>query len=197
MDKRYDVVVVGAGAAGVAAALSAARAGASTLLVERYGCVGGGITTTFVRPFLGGVANRNIGHELVRDITANTDRMSTFESAKCVLTQKLADAGVRVWLQSAVVAAETENGHIHAITVNAPGGKRRVEGKIFIDASGDGNLSILAGAEYDIGRDGDRLLQPTSIMFTIEGIAPWQDLICEHEAMFLSNRATIRKTFTI
>ncbi|MBR4867352.1 MAG: FAD-dependent oxidoreductase [Clostridia bacterium] len=178
---RFDVVVVGAGAAGVTAAISAGRAGASTLLVERYGSVGGGITSTYVRPFLGGVANRNLGHELVRDITALTDRLSTFESAKCVLTQKLAEAGVRVWLQTTLVDTEVTDGRITAITLMAPGGKRRVEGKIFIDASGDGNLSVMAGAEYDIGREGDRLIQPTSIMFTIEGIAPWQDLICEHE----------------
>ncbi len=62
--KQYDTLVVGGGPAGMAAALAAARAGRKTALLERYGCLGGGMTSSYVRPFLGSVKNANIGCEI-------------------------------------------------------------------------------------------------------------------------------------
>lgn len=63
-NRKYDVLVVGSGPAGIAAALSAARRGRKTALLERYGCIGGGMTSSYVRPFLGSVSNENIGKEI-------------------------------------------------------------------------------------------------------------------------------------
>ena len=66
--QKYDVLVAGSGPAGIAAAIAAARRGRSTALLERYGCLGGGMTSSFVRPFLGSVANETIGKEIERRI---------------------------------------------------------------------------------------------------------------------------------
>ena len=52
MNKKYDVVIVGAGPAGIGAALAAARNGCSTIMVERFGCVGGAATVGLVGPFM-------------------------------------------------------------------------------------------------------------------------------------------------
>ena len=60
MNKRdYDVVIVGAGPAGIAAALEAARSGSRTALIERYGCVGGNLTQGYVGPVMGWCLRRH------------------------------------------------------------------------------------------------------------------------------------------
>ena len=62
----YDVLVAGAGPAGICAAVAAARSGASVALVERYGVVGGNLTAGFVGPILGSVGKGTMRDELVR-----------------------------------------------------------------------------------------------------------------------------------
>ena len=73
--KHYqcEIAIVGSGPAGIAAALSAAREGADVLVIERYGCVGGGMTSMYVRPFLGSVENKNIGQEIEKTINELSD----------------------------------------------------------------------------------------------------------------------------
>ena len=181
MKTNFDLIIIGAGPAGIAAALSAARRGADTLLVERYGCVGGGMTSMYVRPFLGTVKNVNVGCEIEAAVTALCDRMSPVEAAKCALTKLLHDAGVQVLLQSSLVGVGKDGRRIVSVTVSTQSGTVELTAKQFIDASGDGVLAALAGCTVEVGRDEDGLMQPTSLMFTIEGIEPWQTLICQHE----------------
>ncbi len=176
-----DVFVAGGGPAGIAAALSAARAGADTILCERYGVVGGGLVTSFVRPLLGGVKNASIGSEIERRLEDYGDMASPFERAKIVLSEMLQEAGVRVLLQTQITGAGTENGKIVWAEAVSQAQKYRFYAKTYIDATGDGNLACLSGCEIETGRDGDGLVQPASLMFTIDGIEPDDGLCCCHE----------------
>ena len=107
-----DVCIAGGGPAGIAAALSAARAGANTILCERYGILGGGLVASFVRPLLGSVKNTNIGNEIEKRLEQYSDIASPFERTKIVLTEMLQEAGVRVFLQTQITNAVTEAGRI-------------------------------------------------------------------------------------
>ena len=181
--KHYqcDIAVVGAGPAGIAAALAAARQGTDVLLIERYGCVGGGLTSMYIRPFLGSVENKNIGQEIEHAVNELSDYMAPIEAAKCALSRLLHEAGVRVLLQASLSAVHTEFRRITSLEITTQNGIVSVSAQQYIDASGDGVLSRLADCTVEVGRNEDGLVQPTSLMFTIEGIAPGQELICQHE----------------
>ena len=180
-NKEYGVVVVGAGPAGIAAALASARGGIPTALIERYGCVGGGLTSMYVRPLLGIVKNVNIGDEIAQRIDDYADFMSSIESAKCVLVEMLHEAGVDVYLQTMFTSVDVRNGRITAVHAANHGREICFIADQFIDSTGDGDLSAAAGCEIAYGRDIDGLVQPVSIMFTIDGVSPEQDLLCTHE----------------
>ena len=177
----YDVVVVGGGPAGIASALAAADEGCRVALLERYGCLGGGITSGYVRPFLGVVNNPNIGGEIRGRIAALEDFMSPVEAAKVALAEMLHERGVDVRLQTEPVEVLRDGANIARIAAVSKGGRYEFCANAYIDATGDGDLAAMAGARYELGREGDRLVQPTSIMFTIEGIDPSIDWCICHE----------------
>jgi len=101
--EQYDVVVTGSGPAGIAAALASARNGRKTALLERYGCLGGGMTSSYVRPFLGSVKNVTIGNEIEARVSEAQSFCSPVEAAKIVLAEMTHEAGVDVYLQTPAV----------------------------------------------------------------------------------------------
>lgn len=177
----YDVVVVGGGPAGIASALAAADEGCRVALLEKYGCLGGGITSGYVRPFLGVVNNPNIGGEIRGRIAALEDFMSPVEAAKVALAEMLHERGVDVRLQTEPTEVLRDGANIARIAAVSKGGRYEFCANAYIDATGDGDLAAMAGARCEYGREGDRLVQPTSIMFTIEGIDPSIDWCICHE----------------
>lgn len=177
----YDVVVVGGGPAGIASALAAADEGCRVALLEKYGCLGGGITSGYVRPFLGVVNNPNIGGEIRGRIAALEDFMSPVEAAKVALAEMLHERGVDVRLQTEPAEVMRDGANITRIAAVSKGGRYEFCANAYIDATGDGDLAAMAGARCEYGREGDRLVQPTSIMFTIEGIDPSIDWCICHE----------------
>ena len=181
MEKTYDVVIAGAGPAGIAAALEAARSGASTAIVERYGCVGGNLTQGYVGPVLGHVCKGTIGEEIERRICPVYGNCPDFEAAKNALTAMLADAGVMVYLQTLVTGVEQDGEKITALRTEGKFGSIRLHGKFFIDATGDGDVAVMAGCPWKMGREVDGLIQPTTLMFVIQGVDPAQKLLCQHE----------------
>lgn len=181
---KYDVVVVGGGPAGIAAALSAAEQGADTLIIERAGTVGGNLTLGHVAPLMGDYCENTMADEINRLLKPGMapNLVHDFEYAKAVLAKLLADRGVNVKLNSAVSAAVTENGRIKAVVFGTQNGLASVSGKVFVDATGDGVLSHLVGEKIMIGREDGRC-QPLSVMFTICGIEKGKQIICKHEEM--------------
>ena len=177
----YDVVIAGAGPAGIAAALEASRSGAAVALIERYGCVGGNLTQGYVGPLLGRVCKGTIAEELERAICPPQSSTPDFELAKSALIALLDEAGVDVYLQTVVTGADKDGEHLNRIHTAGKSGDLTFTAKVFVDATGDGDLAVQSGCPFRMGRDGDGLVQPVTLMFIIEGVHPDQDLLCQHE----------------
>ena len=191
---EYDVVVLGGGPAGMAAAVAAASAGRSTLLVERYGFLGGMGTAAGVTNFCGLHANvhgdiRQVVHGVADDLLARIDRLGglnephslfgkTVAQAYDTAAYKIAaddlmqSAGVKLLFHALAAGVAMESaGHIKALFVETKSGRRAVVGRAFIDCSGDGDLAAWAGARYEKGDGAGNFLYP-STMFRLNGIDP-------------------------
>lgn len=179
--KKYDVVIAGAGPAGIGAALEAARSGLKTALIERYGCVGGNLTLGYVGPLLGKVCPGTVAEEIEDAICSKRGAVPDFEKAKIALTALLDEAGVDVYLQTCVIGAKKVGEKIEKIDTAGKFGNISFSADVFIDATGDGDLSVLCGCGFEMGREGDGLVQPVTLMFVIEGVDPDQPLLCRHE----------------
>jgi hypothetical protein len=191
----YEVVVVGGGPAGIAAALAAGRAGRSTILIERYGFMGGAGTAAGLSTFCGlhavvygehvqvvhGIAadildrlsaldGLNAPHLTVRDqITAQAYDISAFKIAADELA---AEAKVEVLYHAfAVGAVMDEDERIDAVLVETKSGRFAIRGRIFIDCSGDGDLAAWTGVPFEVGDGAGNMLYP-STMFRINGVDP-------------------------
>lgn len=178
---KYDVVIAGAGPAGIGAALESARSGLKTALIERYGCVGGNLTQGYVGPLLGKVCSGTVAEEIENAICARRGSVPDFEKAKIALTELLDAAGVDVFLQTSVIGAEKIGEKIEKVYTSGKFGNISLSAEVFIDATGDGDLAVLCGCQYEMGREGDGLVQPVTLMFVIEGVDPEQPLLCRHE----------------
>ena len=178
---KYDIVIAGAGPAGIGAALEAARSGLKTALIERYGCVGGNLTQGYVGPLLGKVCEGTVAEEIEAAICAKRGAVPDFEKAKIALTALLDEAGVDVYLQTCVISAEKVGERVERIQTAGKFGNISFEADVFVDATGDGDLAVHSGCHYEMGREGDGLVQPVTLMFIIEGVDPDQPLLCRHE----------------
>jgi hypothetical protein len=179
----YDVVVIGGGAGGFSAAVAAGRGGARTLLVEREGCLGGGMTTMLVCPFMPHwtagqppkVVNAGIFREVCERLVARGQAVDgaciSFddEHAKLVLDELAAEAGVTVAFHAAMFDAECEDGRLSAVRAAHNSGPLRAAGKVFIDATGDALLAAAAGAEVAFGDRAGRVM-PMTTNFVVGGV---------------------------
>ena len=179
--RNYDVVIAGAGPAGIAAALEASRSGARTALLERYGCVGGNLTHGYVGPIMGGICKGTVGEEIEDAICIQRGITPDFEMAKIALITKLHEANVDVYLQTSVTGVRKSASRIEAVETFGKFGAAVFKANVFIDSTGDGDLSVLAGCPWEIGRESDGLVQPVTLMFVIDGVDPAQTLLCGHE----------------
>ena len=182
LHSKWDVIVCGAGPSGLAAAVTASRLGLRVMLLERYGAVGGCLTLGNVSTIMGSVAPGTIRDEIAgmlrsRDASTGID----CDEAKGALIEWLAKEHVTFRLQTPVVDALTQNGTIQGVYVLTQQGIVLMRGKVVIDATGDGFVSAMAGAQVMVGRDGDGLVQPSSLMYTIDGVDPDSTLVCNHE----------------
>ncbi len=178
---KYDVVIAGAGASGIAAALEASRSGCRVAIVERYGCVGGNLSMGHVGPLMGNVCAGTIGEEIEHLICPVYDFCPDFELSKIQLTRLLDEAGVDLYLQTSVTGVEKEGDRIVRVLTDGKFGPEQLEAPRFIDATGDGDVAVAAGCPWEIGRKEDGLVQPVSIMFIISGVDTEQTLVCQHE----------------
>jgi len=186
-----DVLVVGAGPAGIGAAVAAARSGAKTLLIERYGFMGGNLTNAMVNPMFtfhdvngkqvirgvaGEVVDRLIkltaspGH--VRDLTFDNASMTPFdpEGMKLLLFDLCEEAGVELLLHTVVADAIAENGQVSAVIVENKGGRQAIKPKMVIDCSADADIVARIGAPFVKGRESDGAMQPVTLFYRIAGI---------------------------
>lgn len=184
LKKSYDVLVAGAGPAGICAAVAAARQGAKVALVERYGIIGGNLTAGYVGPILGMVSKGTMRDELVKlmgvpenDMIGETGKAHDFEHAKLVLAEFVNHENIDVYLQSSIFDVLMEGNAINGLILSTNEGHFAIKGKVIIDATGDGVVSYLAGADIEKGRD-DGLMQPVTLEFTIAGVDEKVGVIC-------------------
>jgi len=177
---QHDVIVIGGGTAGVAAAVAAGRNGAGTLLIERYGFLGGSMTAGLVNPFMefhadGEQIVRGIFQEIVdrlKDLHGYDERTQAFdvEAMKLAADQIVKEVGVKLLLHTCVIDALVEGNAIRGVVVHNKSGRQAILGKVIVDATGDGDVSVMAGAQYEKGRKEDGLTQPMTLNFKMGGV---------------------------
>lgn len=154
-----DVIVCGAGPAGVTAAITAARAGAKVRLFEWRGCLGGVWTAGLLGYFLDfgkpGFA-RELREKLEqRNARANSQSISAFcydpEALKLLLEELCVDAGVSFQYHTRVAGAFREGRKLTTIVTESKSGRQAWRAPVFIDTTGDGDLGALAGCEFKVG----------------------------------------------
>ena len=182
---KYDIIVAGAGPAGICAAVSAARQGARVALIERYGVVGGNLTAGYVGPILGSVGPGTMRDEVCgllgvkdNDWIGEQGNAHDFEEAKFTLADLVAkESNIDVFLQTAVFDVIKEDNVVKGLVCASNEGPLRFEAPVTIDCTGDGIVSFMAGAEVGKGRE-DGLMQPVTLEFTIDGVDEERGLIC-------------------
>lgn len=164
-----DVIVCGGGTAGVFAAVAAAEQGASALLLEQSGCVGGAATQALVTPMM--------SLRLPEDVTCSylSQRMGNVRSYDPVilgweLEKMCLAAGVQILYHTTLCDAVCENGTLREAVLACKKGLMRVRGKVFIDATGDGDLCCFAGAAYGQGAQDTGANQPMSLRYLMGGV---------------------------
>ena len=183
----FDVIVVGSGSAGSTAAIASARAGADTLLLEKLPFLGGvstAVLDTFYGFFTPGSAARKVVGGIADDVVAALralgpviERPNTFgagmgityhpDHLKVAWERLVLESGADVLLHAFVQDVEVRNGRAEAVVVATKAGLLRVEGRTFVDASGDADLCAFAGFGYELAGD----LEPAQTLTTTFRVA--------------------------
>jgi len=177
-----QVLVAGGGPAGLATAVAAARKGAETVLIERYGFLGGMATAGLVNPFmawhaggkplvagifqemldgmkaLGGYGGRGAGHAFDPEVF------------KLAADQMCQQAGAQVRLHTLLTGVQVEGRRITSITTESKSGAEKWSAQVWVDCTGDADLAFRAGVPCDEGREGDHLSQPMTLNFRMAGV---------------------------
>lgn len=167
--KDYDVIVAGGGPAGIGAGYMAAKRGAKVLVLERAGRLGGMAVQALVNPWLGGVDSPTT-HQIIRRL--GHPHTVDFQGLDVKAYDLLKEAGADVLLHTTVLAPLMEGRRVVGVRVLCEEGERTIPAKVVIDATGNGMVAAAAGVPYEIGRKGDGLVQPVSVMFAVDGIEP-------------------------
>lgn len=183
---EFDVVVVGGGPSGIAASVSAAKHGASVLLVERYGFLGGMGTAGGVTNFAGLYGRKNgemrqVVHGVVDEVLARIDalgglnapqdgmqgriRVRSYDVSafKCAADQLLVASKVEMLFHAWAAAVVMEGPRITALIVETKSGRQAIRAKSFIDCSGDADVAHFAGVAYELGDGQGSGLYPTTM----------------------------------
>lgn len=183
---RTQVLVVGSGAAGLNAAISAARNGAETLLVEYHGFLGGIAATLpwlgfhdqdyrqIIKGLPGEIARRlqeaGAASEFTLDVKCGSAISVDNHFYKTLAMQMVEEAGIRLMLQTQVVDTLREGDRIIGVVVEHKSGRQMILADVVIDCSGDGDVAARGGAAWEKGRTGDGLVQAPTLVFRLGGV---------------------------
>jgi hypothetical protein len=190
---EFDVVVLGGGPAGITAATAAARLGQKTLLIERYGFLGGMGTAAGVTNFCGLHANvfgeiKQVVHGLADDLLNRLRALNGLNEPHILFGGKIAaqaydNAALKIAADRLVVSSGakilfhalavgivmTDTSNIDALLIETKSGRMAVRARTFIDCSGDGDLAAFSGAPFEKGVDGHAMMYP-STMFRVNNV---------------------------
>lgn len=186
---KFDVLVVGGGNAGCAAAIAAARRGARTMLVERYGFLGGTATAAMVGPWMtfhsgndrivGGIAQEMVdrlmrkgaspGH--VRDSSDYVATITPFdpEVHKALLFEMMREAGVSLLLHAYFLSAQVADSTLTGASFATIAGTRRADATVMIDSTADALVAESAGVPTQQGDERGRV-QPATLIFRLSHV---------------------------
>ncbi len=181
-----DVIVCGAGPAGVSAAITAARSGAKVRLFEWRGCLGG-VWTAGLLGYLLDFDKPGFAKELTRKLDERGARRGTSaksicyepEGMKLLLEDLCVEAGVKFQFHTRVAAAYLEDRRLTTVITESKSGRQAWRAPVFIDATGDGDLGALAGCAWEIGESQSCPCQPMSLnaLLVVKDAAALSDFI--------------------
>ncbi|MBR3998619.1 MAG: FAD-dependent oxidoreductase, partial [Clostridia bacterium] len=181
----YDVIVLGGGFTGCAAALSAARQGRSVLLLEASGFLGGAASNCLIFPLMpyattienedGTRAKHYLSRGILAELVKNLQKTGDIrgdsgfldEAVKLLLDAKMVEAGVEVLFHATLCGVKKNGSHMESVSVVTKSGVLEFFGKMFIDATGDADLCEMSGIPTRLGRDSDNLCQPMTLCFRV------------------------------
>lgn len=183
-----DVAVFGGGPAGLTAAISAARAGKKTVLVERLGALGGTAAMGYVAPISGFFQNGvqvvgGIAWEMVKRLEVENAAIVEYpkghvsyhaETYKLIAQRMCLESGVKLMTNAALAACVCENSRISYGVIAGKNGMEAIAAKCFIDATGDADLCRMAGVPM-MPDEGE--LQPMSLCFVLDGVDAGTELL--------------------
>ena len=186
---NYDVIVCGGGPAGFIAATAAARQGAKTALIEKYGFLGGMATAGFVTPlsvfaFKGDLVIGGIPWDFVKRLEAMGGAFIEWPKAnvdfdvelyKLCAQRMVLENGVSMLMHTSLIGCEMDGKRIRKVFVENKNGIEALTAKVFIDTTGDGDLAHMAGVPMQKNPDGE--LQPASFCFILSDVDTESDLL--------------------
>lgn len=174
---EYDAIVVGAGPAGCGAAITLARKGKKTLLIEKSNCLGGAWTTGFMNPLFDCENKDGLIIELIDTLKKKGnwggfwDKSFNYEYMKHILDQKAVEAGVEILFNTNFSRTLVESNKVYGVVFENIGGRFAAKAKYVFDCTGDGSVAASAGCPFELGDDGDyTVCQGMTLMFLVGNI---------------------------
>ncbi len=172
-----DILVLGSGPAGFAAAYTAAKNGAKVILVEQSGDVGG-ISTSGLMSHWTGSCVSPLYYDILKRSSENNEgefknkitNLIDPEKLKTLYLEMLDEVGCKLMLYTFAEDAVCDGDKVLGATVINKSGKTDIYAKVIIDATGDGDIAARAGAEFVLGRESDNKMQPATLMFKVGGV---------------------------
>ena len=181
-EKNYDVIIVGGGPAGCAAAIAAGRQGVKTLVIETGSCLGGMATSGFVSKWAPMTDKEKLIYRSIPvEIVSRYKKAAGIEEEKwdwiplypeilkIVYDEMLAEAGVQVLFDSSVVDTVMEDGKIKCLIIANKKGLTPYTADAYVDCSGDADVAAQCGVKWEMGGD-DGHIQPASLCFVIGNV---------------------------